>query len=318
MKLDVNHILVANSKSHEIRVFDAEGRLLHRIGRRGAGPGEFLGDLKLEPVPGSNDFMVYDRVQDRISRFDTLGKLVALARTDPANFTGLKRATFIYRSNWVIGSADTGGQRRTRTVLREMGDPPPGGYRYVWLADDGRLWSQVRFAGDSAESWQVLSSEAKLISTIDIPRYFEIHQIGEDFILGRRWDADDVEHIQVLGFGPGNKMASLPIRAPVEADSGQLAAARDALTAALRNLVMAQEMYYADSNKYATRSSALTWDAGGGALHLMAADQRGWVGGLVSETAPQLCGMAVGSSTPAGWQEGFPECGAVEWKTSRP
>jgi hypothetical protein len=40
-------VYVADAMSADIRAFDAEGRLLRRIGRRGAGPGEFIGLISL-------------------------------------------------------------------------------------------------------------------------------------------------------------------------------------------------------------------------------------------------------------------------------
>ena len=40
-RLTDGRIVVSNSGSHELRVFDAQGRHLHSFGQQGQGPGEF-------------------------------------------------------------------------------------------------------------------------------------------------------------------------------------------------------------------------------------------------------------------------------------
>jgi hypothetical protein len=81
------------------------------------------------------------------------------------------------------------------------------------------------------------------------------------------------------------------------------------MASAMRNLVMAQEMYYAEHAGYAREADSLSWERPPEVtLHLMAADKRGWVGVLVHQNQPIICGMAVGGSTPPGWSEGSPKC----------
>lgn len=308
LRLSDGRLLVANSGSSEIRVFDAQGRFLTRIGRQGSGPGEFTGGIQLTTRAGG--FAAYDRGEGRLSTFDSAGGYLEAERVDgPGTFTSFPLWVWLYRANWIVGPADSSGRPGVARVLLGMGDPSPGAYRYVQVASDGRIWSQVRMTGDSAEAWQVHSPDGTLIATAELPRRFEIHQIGSDFVLGRRWDSADVEHISAYGLMPDTTKS--PVTLTTHQDSTDLASLGEPLKLSLRNLVTAQEMFYADSNHYATVTGSLKWEAeNGGILHLMEADRRGWVGLLVDPKAPIICGMAVGNSTPPGWGEGSPKCGS--------
>jgi hypothetical protein len=308
LRLSDGRVLIANTGSNEIRVFGDHGHFLGRIGRKGSGPGEFEGSIQLVAA-GANGFAAFDRGQDRLSSFDSAGNYGDARRVEgPGTFTSFPLWVWLYRANWIVGPADSSGRTGIARALSSMGDPPAGAYRYVQVASDGRIWSQVRMPGDSTEAWQVHAPDGALIAIVDLPQHFEIHQIGSDFVLGRHWDANDVEHIQLFGVTPDTTMMAVMDVPPL--DSSSLASLSDPLKVSLRNLVMAQEMFYAENNRYATRTGTLEWDAGGGVLHLMEADRRGWVGVLVHENGPVICGMAVGNSTPPGWGEGSPKCGS--------
>ena len=309
LRLSDGRVLVANTGSSEIRVFDPQGHFIARIGRKGSGPGEFTGAIQL--AAALNGFAAYDRGEERLSTFDSAGAYVTAQRIEgPGTSFSFPLWVWLYRANWIVGPADSGQRPEVTKALTSMGDPPPGAYRYVQVAGDGRIWSQVRMPGDSAEAWQVHSPEGLLIATAELPRRFEIHQIGGDFLLGRRWDANDVEHVSMYGLTPDSAEAVVPVP-PATHDSADLTALSEPLRMSLRNLVTAQEMFYSDSNHYATVSGSLNWEAEKGAiLHLMEADRRGWVGLVVDQKAPVICGMAVGSSTPPGWGEGSPKCGS--------
>lgn len=310
LRLADGRVLVANTGSSEIRVYDSAGHYVSAIGRRGAGPGEFTGTIQLALTPAGG-FLAYDPGQERLSVYDSAG-----AYRDARRIGGGDSASafplwvWLQRANWIVGPADTSRRVDVIRVLTAMGDPPGGAYRYVQVASDGRIWSQVRFAGDSAESWQVHGPDGVLLATTDLPARFEIHQVGPDYILGRHWDADDVEHIQLYRVVTDTVTAPVPAVLAGAHDSSDLSALRAQLMTDLRNLVTAQEMFYADSARYATVTGSLKWEAGQSVLHLMEADRRGWVGVLAGSSGPVICGMAVGSSTPPGWGEGSPKCGA--------
>jgi hypothetical protein len=310
LRLADGRVLVANTGSSEIRVYDSAGHYLSTIGRQGEGPGEFTGAIQLA-LTSNGEFLAYDRGQERLSLFDSSGTYREARRIAGGDsVSAFPLWVWLQRANWIVGPTDSSGRAGVVGVLSAMGDPPRGAYRYVQVASDGRIWSQVRFAGDSAESWQVHAADGALLAIATLPARFEVHQVGSDFILGRHWDDDEVEHIRLYRVVPGTAAVwPVPAGAAVSHDLSDVAALRTQLITALRNLVMAQEMFYADSNRYATVTGTLKWEVGQGILHLMEADRRGWVGVLAHPGGAVICGMAVGSSTPPGWGEGSPKCG---------
>jgi hypothetical protein len=193
---------------------------------------------------------------------------------------------------------------------------PPGGYRFVKVGDDGTLWTQLRTSdpADSLTPWSIYDSTLRLLGSIHIPRELEIHQVGPDFLIVRRWVDNQVEHIQLyhierLPGGVTNPDQSSGATSSPDSASSKTAAA---LAIAVRNLVAAQEMHYATAGQYAEKAADLDWTAPPDThLHLMAADKRGWVGLLAHDREAIICGMAVGGSTPPGWEEGSPKCSAA-------
>ncbi len=66
MRLPDGHVVVANGKPLELRVYDATGRFVRGIGRRGDGPGEFRGRTDFLPA-GSDSNLVYDQGSRHVS-----------------------------------------------------------------------------------------------------------------------------------------------------------------------------------------------------------------------------------------------------------
>ncbi|MEO8201379.1 MAG: 6-bladed beta-propeller [Gemmatimonadota bacterium] len=308
IRLPDGRIIVANSGSSELRFFDSQGRFLHTSGRKGSGPGEFDGAIHLIPL-GPETFAAF--VDPRLSLFDTSGSFLS-ARLIAQNQEIFPLPTWLYRQNWVDGPVDVLKRPAVGRALDRLPAVPPGAYRYVKVADDERIWSQVRTSdpGDSATAWLVYDPGGSLLATIAIPAAMEIHQIGKDFLLARRWAENQVEHIQLFridGAAPTTSEPSIPV-ATVTTDSIAPSTLAD-MTAGLQRLVMAEEAHYADAGEYAQQATDLQWAAPEGTtLHLMAADKRGWVGLLAHKKFPVVCGMAVGGSTPPGWKEGSPRC----------
>lgn len=67
-------IYVSDRRLNEIRIFDAEGTFINKIGERGRGPGEFTEISTMYIDPSQNHLIVVDRMNLRVSRFDNNGK----------------------------------------------------------------------------------------------------------------------------------------------------------------------------------------------------------------------------------------------------
>lgn len=68
-------IYVLEGQAQEIRVFDGDGTFIRAIGRKGGGPGEFAGALRVELGPDGR-LWVADPGNNRVSVFDTSGAYV--------------------------------------------------------------------------------------------------------------------------------------------------------------------------------------------------------------------------------------------------
>lgn len=69
---DAGRIWVFDSQSQQLEVFDASGRHVRTVGRRGGGPGEFAQAVRTERGPDGH-MWVMDPQNNRISVFDTAG-----------------------------------------------------------------------------------------------------------------------------------------------------------------------------------------------------------------------------------------------------
>jgi hypothetical protein len=74
VRLSDGSVVVADGKANELRLFDAAGRLVRPIGRRGAGPGDFRWIAGLWRLAGDT-VLVWDGVLNRLTRFDPTGQL---------------------------------------------------------------------------------------------------------------------------------------------------------------------------------------------------------------------------------------------------
>lgn len=307
LRLADGRIVIANSGTSQLRIFDSTGTFVESVGRKGEGPGEFTGSLHLARVSDS-EFAVFDQNAQRLSLFDTAGSLVRETRIMAEGKNDFPLWVWLHRNAWVSGPVDTTLRTMVGQALDDLPPHPAGSYLFVVIASDGRIWLQVRApTEESPHPWVILDSNGSPLGRIFLPAGTEVHQIGADFVLLRHWGENDVEQVQLYRFVERRvpNMASSAPFADHTADSGM----RAMMAAAMGNLVMAQEMFYADSAEYARAAGGLNWEGPPGtSLHLMAADKRGWVGLLVHQTQPLLCGMAVGGSTPPGWMEGSPKC----------
>lgn len=47
--------------------------------------------------------------------------------------------------------------------------------------------------------------EGRLLGQIDLPYRFTVYEIGSDYVLGRRVDELDVEHVELYGLNTGDR-----------------------------------------------------------------------------------------------------------------
>ncbi|MBX3134063.1 MAG: hypothetical protein KF689_11850 [Gemmatimonadaceae bacterium] len=104
-----DHIYVANGAPAEVRQYDTAGRLVARIGRAGAGPGEFRHLTWVAALPGDS-LMVLDARLSRVSIFGPAGTYLD-AVTLPTTEYGGAQWIGTYRGRVVVGMGVRGDPR---------------------------------------------------------------------------------------------------------------------------------------------------------------------------------------------------------------
>lgn len=135
-RLPDGRIAVANSGSHQLRLYDPSGAHLQDIGREGEGPGEFQFLFRVWSA-GGDSIAAFDNRHGRLSVFDAagnLGRSVSLERVDtigsPTAFTGLSDGSILTISG--VGS------------LRPQDGPiDPGTWIYSRYSEEGEFLNKV-------------------------------------------------------------------------------------------------------------------------------------------------------------------------------
>ncbi|HSM06888.1 MAG TPA: hypothetical protein VK858_19840 [Longimicrobiales bacterium] len=126
-------ILLANSGSAEVRVYDPEGRLLQTLGRRGEGPGEFTAPWQAYPMPGDS-ILVIDLYRE-VAVFDPEGEFARQFDLDlPEGLLGAEGAepvdqfgdgSLLFRGHYPYQPGPGGVTRNVVPMLRVPLDGAP-------------------------------------------------------------------------------------------------------------------------------------------------------------------------------------------------
>jgi hypothetical protein len=318
-RLSDGRLVVANGGAGEIRYYDATGRHLRTSGGRGGGPGEFRRLRKIFRHT-ADSLLASDRSAERLSLFDPTGAFVRTVPVDSVGYPDLPLDAWLEGPFWIATGAVRVSAARVRRVLRRLSRPDGSpAFRLALPATDGTVWIGERLpVGDEPSRWLVLDSAGTLMADVALPPRFDLHEAGGDYVLGRWRDADDVNFVHryplvksgMSGRGagppPGWLRAARPWSAePVKPD------AQAALHELLRNLVAAQEAWFADHNTYGADARALRLERPPDvAIAIISASRTGWIGAATHATTAVVCGMSVGGDTPIGWPEGGVVCGS--------
>jgi hypothetical protein len=298
-------LLIANNSPLELRLYDANGRFLSRIGRKGSGPGEYRGRITLRSGPGDS-VRVFD---DAASRWTLYTPQATLARSwiastpergalDPAQY----RRTLIHVGGLSIS-------RCYRALIDRLPLPRDSSYRELFPDGSDRIWIRA----ESAASWSVRSLSGRVLGVVTLPARFEILEIGNGLVVGMRRDDDGIEHVDVIAVAMP-KHATAPACAAI-ADSfppDRSILVRN-LAINLRNLESAAMAFRKDRGHYPvtfdslhraanfTLSTGVTvrWNTRGGVGMDAVAESPG---------APVFCRLLIGELAPI-WLYRVPYCG---------
>ena len=189
-RLRDGRVVIANGKPLELRIYDAHGTMLRRIGRTGHGPGEFSGRLDLLPA-GGDSLLVYDKETQRLSLFGTDGKLW---HEWPASDEGSPRGQQMSLPSIV----------RRRCAGQSHRLPAPVADRHAGSAaasaSRGRVDRRRPFSGSRQRCRVVdrIHGSWRRRRSAPYSARFEVYEATRDLLVGKALLEDDVEQVQVL------------------------------------------------------------------------------------------------------------------------
>jgi sugar lactone lactonase YvrE len=94
---------------------------------------------------------------------------------------------------------------RNRDLLSAMPDPETRpAYSDLVVDSDGFIWAEesrgrtLTMTDGLPSKWNVFSPDGEWLGRVQIPHRFFVFEIGSDYVLGRRYDEEDVEHVELL------------------------------------------------------------------------------------------------------------------------
>ncbi len=303
-RLADGRIVVLNGKPVELRIYSADGKLQKRIGRTGQGPGEFANGTRL--IAAAGDSIVTFTGETRWQVFRTDGTLV---REWTVPIADQPRAALYHRA--VLRSSGQGVSVCARTLINRLPVLPAPQLRELYADDIGRFW--VHTFGDSTH-WDVYTQGGALAGAVALPAGFQMYQVAGDFLVGRVFDGDDLEHVVAyrMKIPQGLRFARSPVCAAA-IDSFPVTAPPQRVSdfkTTLRNAMTAEEGYFSDNADYARTASVLRVDAPPGAkLLMLSAEKYSYVLGVFDDRTTLFCGIAAGPRIPAGWLDYRIVCG---------
>jgi len=301
-RLPGGQLVVANGKPREVRVFSAKGKLLHRLGRTGEGPGEYRGELNLLHA-GGDSILVFDQGRMRTMLFGLNGKLIK--EFAPQTGGQILSQSALYHRAFIRGTG-VSLNGCARPVLDKLPEASSQTLYDVVVDQYGRSW--VRQLGGS--QWVVYGADAKAIGTVTLPPNFALMQVGPDFVAGVGRLADDIEQAVVLKVAQpatGPRPACLDTQDAFAPPSNQRVAQ---VKMAMRNAVMAGEAMQKRHGHYVSSADSLGVQLPSGvSLRVLKATANGWAFALFDSKSAVTCVMGMGDATPTGWVDGLLRCG---------
>ena len=280
-------IAIADAGANRVLFFDAAGREVSRVGRRGRGPGEFVGQLTLVEAPGDS-VAVWDPRQRRWTLVDSRSG----GFRDAAD--SIRAPTLLHAGIQVQSDLD----EPPAWVPRLLSGLAAGAadVRMGHLDEGGLLW----ISHDHAQrDWRVYADSGAAFAQLMLPPDLRALHFQRGALVGIASDSAGLEQVVVHRIAMGDVPAV--DRTP---------AARAALQSAMRMSVVAQEANYAMKGGYTPFTDSLTVTMPEGTrFKILSADARGWSGAAWYVESGYTCAMLIGLPVPPGWTEGAPRCG---------
>ena len=316
IRLQNGRMVVLNGGASELRMFDAKGKFLKKIGRKGNGPGEFRSPQRVY-YTHRDSILVYDAYGEKEVHLDGQGGYVGGVDGAPVKSDYFRRDQWVYGRFLVDGPPIAADRPVFKPALDRLPAPPPGEYRLIRVDPWRRLWvREARRTTDATQNWSIYNGEGRPLATLATPSGFELHQIGPDFVLGRNRTDLESEVIELWGLQGTGQRPNLAYFTPAaarvytRAEPVEVAPAiLNAMRSILRHAMSQQEVHYSRAMTYTTDPSRLKLPEDGDITpHILEAGERGWSMVVVHRELEAMCVVAQGAA-PVGWTAGRVLCG---------
>jgi len=187
---------VFDNDTRSILVFDADGTLVRRVGRRGAGPGEFGGNSGMVILP-SGGLAIWDSGNARVSFFDSTGAFLESWRLPPGFFTtgGLLADSGgqLYMRRPITPSTGIGNVGRSGLVEflpgGEIGDsiapPVMPRERHMYTAEAAQTRMSMGATYGAGGFWSFTSAGAFVVADGETYRITIVPRTGRPIVIAR-------------------------------------------------------------------------------------------------------------------------------------
>ena len=294
-------IVIANTSTHDIRVFDSTGQHLLTTGRFGSAPGEFRGFLTVY-LDSSEAVAVYDHGTQRVTIYDDSWHPNVSTFIDLADRESFHAGpTSLWGKFWIHG-----GNTQTRqdihhtlelTELNSFHGVLPGAAGCLWTASEGPY----------ATHWTVHSPSGEPVHRVALPPDAQLLQVADSVVLLRVVDSLGVVRIVTYSLGVARECWQAPPTRQEFAVRTRQEGSSQPPEGFVPQVMIAQEMHYMKHSRYADAGDALQLPASTPSIRILRGDERGYL--VIVTDDNTLCALGIGYLTPAFWLEGIPYCG---------
>ncbi len=298
VRMPNGEIVVSDNGSRQLRWFSANGERLGTSGRRGAGPGEFIGRITVARL-GADTVVAWDEKLDRWSVFDSSRRFVRLLDRSVSATDSTHRMIRVVNRSMIVGVyAGVGVPEWVDAVVDSLRRSGALGmaFREGILDDAGLLW--LRAPGDSVR-WDVIAPDASMLGSVTLPQSFEPYQVSATEVLGKFTDTTGFEFVHAYRLDrPRAALTAVTHAAIAGRPAADTAAGWDRqLRKAAMALVTAEEAYYADHMTYANDARKISHDGTSGLIvAILSADRVSWRGTLTDKSNGAMCVLVTGGT----------------------
>jgi hypothetical protein len=304
-RLKDGSLLIADSNPPQVRLFDAAGRFLTRVGRRGSGPGEFRGRLSMYRTAGDS-VLIFD---DETARWVLYTPTAKLARTWISTPAERDRVAPVAYGRALIHPVGTPVAACYRPLIDHLPIPHDTAYREIFPDSTDRAW--VREEGTL--TWNVLTLNGSNLGHVTLPPHFELLQIGDGFVVGTLRDPDGVQRVEVRSVGMPHHRAAPACASRADSFPRTASGVVRTLEIDLRNLESAGAAFRADYGHYPATFDSLFHASNftlshDDQVHWTSHQGEGWDAIARNLHDARYCRILIGDTSPT-WLYRFPFCG---------